>query len=138
MVLHEKNVPFTFKPINLAKAEHKAPEYVEKQPFGVVPYIVRPFFFLSTAGLMIWSATENQDDDGFILFESRAICHYIVSKYPNQGTQGLIPSDLKANALYQQAVSIETSNFNDYVEKAVVEKVFKPYVIILGSGVQLC
>ncbi|KAH9481051.1 Glutathione S-transferase [Psilocybe cubensis] len=105
MVLHEKNVPFEFQSIDLAKREHKAPEFVEKQPFGVVPYI---------------------DDDGFILYESRAICHYIVSKYPNQGTQELIPSDLKANALFQQAASIELSNFNDYAEKAVVEKVFKP------------
>ncbi|PPQ85461.1 hypothetical protein CVT25_006673 [Psilocybe cyanescens] len=105
MVLHEKGVPYEFKSVNLAKQEHKSPEYVEKQPFGVVPYI---------------------DDDGFILYESRAICHYIVSKYPNQGTQELIPTDLKANALFQQAASTEMSNFNDYAEKAVVEKVFKP------------
>ncbi|KMU75832.1 glutathione S-transferase 1 [Coccidioides immitis RMSCC 3703] len=52
MVLHEKNVPFEFHPVDLAKGEQKAPEFISRQPFGQVPYI---------------------DDDGFILYESRAI-----------------------------------------------------------------
>ncbi|KAH9480986.1 Glutathione S-transferase [Psilocybe cubensis] len=106
MVLHEKKVPFEFIPIDLAKGEHKAPPYMEKQPFGVVPYI---------------------DDDGFILYESRAICHYIASKYAGQGNDTLIPSsDLKAIALFHQAASTELCHFNDFAEKIVVERVFKP------------
>ncbi|PPQ80284.1 hypothetical protein CVT25_003681 [Psilocybe cyanescens] len=104
-VLHEKGVQFVLKPVKWLEAEHKTPEYLEKQPFGLVPYI---------------------DDDGFILYESRAICHYIATKYAHQGTPELVPTDLKANALFQQAVSIETSNFSEYVEKFVGEKVFKP------------
>ncbi|KAJ8468218.1 hypothetical protein ONZ45_g17323 [Pleurotus djamor] len=39
-VLHEKQIPFAFKPIDFAKAEHKAPEFVKYQPFGQVPYIL--------------------------------------------------------------------------------------------------
>ena len=39
-VLHEKNVPFQFIPVDISKGEQKAPEYVAKQPFGQVPYIV--------------------------------------------------------------------------------------------------
>jgi glutathione S-transferase len=39
-VLKEKNVPFEFIPVDLTKGEHKQPEYLKKQPFGVVPYIV--------------------------------------------------------------------------------------------------
>ena len=36
----EKNVPYELVPINLAKGEQKAPEFVKIQPFGQVPYIV--------------------------------------------------------------------------------------------------
>ncbi|KAF8149090.1 glutathione S-transferase [Crassisporium funariophilum] len=103
-VLHEKQVPFTLVEVDWKKGEHKSPEYLEKQPFGQVPYI---------------------DDDGFILYESRAICNYLDAKYPNQGTR-LVPTELRANALYQQAASIEMSHFNDPAEKAVTEMVFKP------------
>ena len=40
LVLHEKQVPFELVPIDFFKKEHKSPEYLEKQPFGQVPYIV--------------------------------------------------------------------------------------------------
>jgi glutathione S-transferase len=105
LTLHEKGVPFEFVPIDFAKGEHKAPEYLEKQPFGQVPYL---------------------DDDGFILYESRAIARYIEEKYPNQGTK-LIPSDLKKKALFEQAVSIEQNNWYPYATGAVIENLFKKF-----------
>lgn len=40
MVLHEKKIPFEFQEVALAKSEHKSPEFMAKQPFGQVPYIV--------------------------------------------------------------------------------------------------
>jgi glutathione S-transferase len=40
VVLKEKNVPFEFISVDLMKGEHKQPEYLKKQPFGVIPYIV--------------------------------------------------------------------------------------------------
>jgi glutathione S-transferase len=40
IVLHEKQVPFELHPINFAKGEHKVPEFLARQPFGQVPYIV--------------------------------------------------------------------------------------------------
>ncbi|KDR68523.1 hypothetical protein GALMADRAFT_256753 [Galerina marginata CBS 339.88] len=104
-VLHEKQVPFELINIDFKSGELKSPEFLKYQPFGQVPYI---------------------DDDGFILYESRAICYYIAAKYPNQGTP-LIPSELKANALFMQACSTETQAFNDYAEKAVAEVVFKKF-----------
>jgi len=67
----------------------------------------------------------SKDDDGFILYESRAICHYIATKYAAQGTP-LIPSELRENALFQQAASVEVMHFNEHAEKAVAEIVFKP------------
>ena len=40
VVLHEKKIPFEFQEVVLAKSEHKSPEYMAKQPFGQIPYIV--------------------------------------------------------------------------------------------------
>jgi glutathione S-transferase len=40
IVLHEKHIPFRLHLVDLMKNEQKAPEYLEKQPFGQVPYIV--------------------------------------------------------------------------------------------------
>jgi glutathione S-transferase len=57
------------------QGEHKSPAFLEKQPFGQVPYL---------------------DDDGFILFESRAMARYIAMKY---GNGQFIPSELKAGML---------------------------------------
>ncbi|KAF5327411.1 hypothetical protein D9619_003956 [Psilocybe cf. subviscida] len=105
LVLHEKQVPFEFVNIDFKKGEHKAPEFLKHQPFGQVPYI---------------------DDDGFILYESRAIAEYIALKYPDQGTK-LVPTELKALALSKQAASVELNNFNEYAEKAVAEVVFKRF-----------
>ncbi|KAG6826977.1 hypothetical protein H0H92_013682 [Tricholoma furcatifolium] len=104
-VLHEKQVPFEFVAVDFSKGEHKSEAYLEKQPFGQVPYI---------------------DDDGFILYESRAICRYIATKYADQGTK-LIPTDVKGAALFEQAASTEQSNFDSYAAPAVYENVFKPY-----------
>jgi len=79
---------------------------MQKQPFGQIPYI---------------------DDDGFILYESRAICRYLATKYANQGPL-LIPTSLKENALFEQAASIEQNNFDPHASKAVIEIVFNPYI----------
>ncbi|KAH6894788.1 thioredoxin-like protein [Coprinopsis sp. MPI-PUGE-AT-0042] len=46
LTLHEKNVPFEFVMVDLFKRESKTPEYLEKQPFGQVPYLVRPSFLV--------------------------------------------------------------------------------------------
>ncbi|KAF9222357.1 glutathione S-transferase [Gyrodon lividus] len=105
LICKEKDIPYELIVVDLTKGEHKAPGYKEKQPFGQIPYI---------------------DDDGFILYESRAIARYLIKKYPNQGTPGLVPTDAKAEALFEQAASIEVSNFNATAAPLVVEKVFKP------------
>ena len=68
-----------------------------------------------------------KDDDGFILYESRAICHYIALKYADQGTP-LLPVGLKANAFYQQAVFAEVSHFDEHANKALREKLVEKYV----------
>ncbi|KAG1781760.1 glutathione S-transferase [Suillus placidus] len=93
VVLKEKNVPFEFIPVDLLKGAHKAPEFTAYQPFGQVPYI---------------------DDNGLILYESRAIGRYIAAKYASQGTP-LLPTDPTAIAFFEQAASTETSNYDPFV-----------------------
>ena len=66
----------------------------------------------------------DQDDDGFIVYESRAICYYIASKYPNQGTS-LLPTGLKASTLYQQAVFVEAFHINEHANQAMDEMIYK-------------
>ncbi|KAK2739978.1 hypothetical protein FQN57_006297 [Myotisia sp. PD_48] len=105
LVLNLKKIPFEYIEVDLSKGEHKAEEFMKQQPFGAVPYI---------------------DDDGFVLFESRAICNYIETKYPNQGPT-LIPTDLKANARYNQGLSIEVTSFEAYAAPLLYEKLFKTY-----------
>ncbi|EIM86362.1 glutathione S-transferase-like protein [Stereum hirsutum FP-91666 SS1] len=107
--LKEFNVPYELVVVDLTKGAHKAPSFTEIQPFGQVPYI---------------------DDDGFILYESRAICRYIAVKYAAQGPQPpLLPptTDLAKYAKFEQAVSIEMQNFDPSAAKLVFEKVFKPF-----------
>ncbi|KAJ7827058.1 glutathione S-transferase [Mycena leptocephala] len=103
-VLVEKKVPFEFISVDMSKGEHKSAAFVANQPFGQVPYI---------------------DDDGFVLYESRAICRYIADKYANQGP-ALVPTDVKGKALFEQAASNEYSNFDPFCSKAVAEMIFKP------------
>jgi len=101
-ILVEKKVPF-----KLFAAENiKGEAWLEHQPFGQMPYI---------------------DDDGFILFESRAIGRYVAAKWASSGTP-LLPnsSDIKAVARFEQAASIETSNFEPGASGIAKEKVFKP------------
>jgi len=90
--------------VDLSKGEQKSPEFLEKQPFGVIPVLV--------------------DEDGFQIYESRAICRYLELKYKGKGTE-LIPSDVKGQGLFEQAASIEASYYDPYVSKIVFERAFK-------------
>jgi glutathione S-transferase len=38
-ILHEKQIPFELVTVNWAVGEHKSPAWLEKQPFGQIPYI---------------------------------------------------------------------------------------------------
>ncbi|KAF8875499.1 glutathione S-transferase [Infundibulicybe gibba] len=105
MVLIEKKVPFELVYVDTSKGEHKTPEYLKRNPFGQVPYI---------------------DDDGFILYDSRAICRYVSMKYREQGTPLLPPAkDIKATALFEQAATIEASRFTPPVAGAIDEMFYK-------------
>jgi glutathione S-transferase len=103
-ICKEKNIPYELITVNLRAGDQKLPAHLAVQPFGQVPVI---------------------DDDGFILYESRAIARYLVAKYPDQGTANLVPTDPKELALFEQAASIEVTNFDPHAYGVAIEKVVK-------------
>jgi glutathione S-transferase len=77
--------------------------------------------------MSFFSQCVSQDDDGFELHESRAICRYLVAKYGPKGC-ALAPTELKAQALLEQAVSIESGYFESPAGVILREKVLSKYV----------
>lgn len=98
--LAELGTPFEFTLVDFANGEHKQHPHLDRQPFGQVPAI---------------------DDDGFGLYESRAICRYLNEKAGG----GLVPREARARALMEQWISIETSNFTGHVMKFVYHHIFQ-------------
>lgn len=104
-VIEELALPYELVVVDFAKGEHKAPAFVQHQPFGQVPYL---------------------DDDGFKLFESRAICRYLALKYGGIGKLIPDPADLQKTGRFEQGASIELSNFDPFASALGFENVFKP------------
>ena len=100
MTANESGTPYELELVDFAKGEHKQPTHMARQPFGQVPAL---------------------DDDGFELFESRAMARYIDDKSGGK----LTPKDARARALMEEWISIETSNFTPHAMKFVYQDVFK-------------
>ena len=98
--LAETQTAYEFELVDLAKGEHKQEALLARQPFGQIPVI---------------------DDGDFRLYESRAICRYLVAKT----NSSLVPSDLKQRALMDQWSSVEQSNFSPNAMKFIYHYVFK-------------
>jgi glutathione S-transferase len=118
-VCKEVGVPYEFVPIDLATGEHKSPAYLEKQPFGQVPAID----VSSPAGALYGRMLTVLQDDGFKLYESRAIARYIAAE---AGSPLLPKSDPKKLGEFEVAASIEYSNFGPFASEIVFEKMVKP------------
>ncbi|CAI4220159.1 unnamed protein product [Parascedosporium putredinis] len=111
-VLTELDVPYEFSDVNMALGEHKNPDFIANfQPFGKVPAL---------------------EDDGLKLFESRAICKYLITKY-GKGHQ-LDSSQIASIAdigIYEQAASVEYSYFEPAISGLGYENIFKKF---MGRG----
>ncbi|KAJ7812699.1 glutathione S-transferase-like protein [Mycena olivaceomarginata] len=105
VVCKELNVPYELVTVDILKGEQRSAEHLVRQPFGVIPAI---------------------EDNGFELFESRAIGRYVVAKY-GKGS-GLVPdpADIAATAKFEQAASIENNNFDPHAGQLILELVIKP------------
>ena len=87
--LAETNTPHESLLVDFTKGEHKQEPYLARQPFGQLPAL---------------------EDDGFKMYESRAMCRYLNEK----ASGSLVPSDLKGRALMEQWISVEISNFTPH------------------------
>ncbi|KAJ7853443.1 glutathione S-transferase [Mycena leptocephala] len=87
LLLAEKQIPFELVAVDLKAKEQKKPEFLAMHPFGQVPVI---------------------DDDGFIVYESRAICHQ---------DPKLFPKGLKERAMVEQGAAVESANFEPAILK---------------------
>lgn len=104
-VLKEYNVPFELVPIDILKGEQKSEAHLKIQPFGQIPYL---------------------EDNGFIVYESRAIARYIAAKY--RANAALLPdpsTEPERYAKFEQAASVEAFHFDQYASSAASELVFK-------------
>jgi glutathione S-transferase len=100
MTLAENEIPFEMSVVDFATGAHKKEPHLSRQPFGRIPAM---------------------NDDGFELFESRAISRYLDDK----GQKKLVPADPKARAKMEQWISIETSEFTANAMKFVYKHIFQ-------------
>jgi len=85
--LEEKGQKADLVVVDIMKGDQKNPDHLARQPFGQIPAI---------------------DDDGFVLYESRAIIRYVDE---TMAGPKLTPNDAKGRGLMEQWMSVETSNF---------------------------
>ncbi|MEQ8898973.1 MAG: glutathione S-transferase [Roseovarius sp.] len=94
-------LPYETLDLDMANGAHKAPEYLEISPFGLVPAI---------------------DDDGFTLADSNAILSYLVQTYA-KGTHWL-PDGAKDAAEVQRWLTVAADNIYSGPCAARLVKVF--------------
>ncbi|CAB4386551.1 glutathione S-transferase [Rhizophagus irregularis] len=99
-VLKELGLSYEF--VQTTPEEVNSPDYLAtKHPFGRTPSL---------------------NDDGFQIYETRAIARYLINKY--QGTKSstvLIPSDVQKAALVEQFISVETSYYTQPLYKMLTQ-----------------
>jgi glutathione S-transferase len=100
-VIHELGLPVTLVPVDMAKGEHKSPEFLAKNPNGKVPTLV--------------------EDDGFCVWESNAILCYLAAKKPESG---LLPTDARAMAQVQQWLQWQATTFSSSTGEVMGETVY--------------
>lgn len=99
-VLAEKGHEAEFVVVDLMKGDHKKDDHIARQPFGVVPAL---------------------EDDGFWLYESRAMVRYLEEKLSGPK---LMPADAKERALAEQWISVEYSYFTPAAMKIIRQMLF--------------
>ena len=101
--LAEKGVEAEFIHVDIFKGEQKGAGYVKAHhPFARVPVL---------------------EDDGFTMYESRAIIRYLDERLP--GTK-LVPETVKDRAMMDLFTSVEYSYFSGPALKIAGERVFHP------------
>jgi glutathione S-transferase len=101
MVAKQLNIDLNLKQLNLRNGEHLTPEFLKINPAHTVPTIV---------------------DDGFALWESRAIIQYLCNKYAPDSD--LYPKDPKERAKVDRMLNFDMSSFA-IIREAIIYKLFR-------------
>ncbi|XP_063242969.1 glutathione S-transferase 1-1-like [Bacillus rossius redtenbacheri] len=103
LLAEELGIKVNIKPIETTKKDHLKPEFIKINPQHCVPTL---------------------DDDGFILWESRAIMAYLVEQYAKEDS--LYPKDPKKRAIVNQRLYFDMnplfSSFKNYFVPVALHK----------------
>jgi glutathione S-transferase len=97
-------LPLEEKTLDLARGEHRSPEYLALNPNGAIPTLV---------------------DGDFVLTESRAIMQYLASRKPEAG---LLPGDEAARADVTRWQFWDAAHFSPPLGTIAFEKIVKPRI----------
>jgi glutathione S-transferase len=103
LTLAEKGQAAQLVFVDIASGEHKSREHLERHPFGMVPVL---------------------EDDGFEVYESRAIVRYLDQRFPEPS---LTPRDIRARARMEQWISVEQSYLAPLCWPLVYQKLVLPH-----------
>jgi glutathione S-transferase len=103
--LNEKQIEYELIPVNVQGGDHKQPQYLSLNPFGLIPAL--------------------QDGD-LTLFESRAIIKYLAKKYNGQGSPNLLGSTVEEEAVVEQWCDVEAHHFNPPCYAIVSQIIINP------------
>ncbi|XP_054281747.1 glutathione S-transferase D7-like [Macrosteles quadrilineatus] len=93
LLIHTLGLKAQYKTVNLFHKDQLKPEFLKLNPLHTIPVI---------------------DDDGFILWESRAILTYLVSKYGKDDS--LYPKDLQKRAIVDQRLHYSNDVFYIFIQ----------------------
>jgi glutathione S-transferase len=105
MTLAEKNHEAELVLVMIPKGEQRLPAHIAVHPFGKVPVL---------------------DDDGFVLYETRAINAYLDRRL-TAGTK-LVPTDAREAARVDQWINVADSYFTPHAHSLIVERLFRRYL----------
>lgn len=104
VTLAEKAATAELVVVDLLMGEHRAAPHVALHPFAMIPVL---------------------EDDGFVLYESRAILRYLDRRLPGPS---LVPSDSRAVARMDQWLSVDQSYVAPHMSALVGERVVKTHL----------
>ena len=104
MTLAEKAAETRLVLVMVPHGEHKRPEHLRLHPFGKVPVL---------------------DDDGFVLYETRAIGSYLDAKLAGPR---LVPEGARERARMEQWINVADSYFSPLAHSMIVELVFRRFL----------
>jgi glutathione S-transferase len=100
----EKGHPIPLSLVMIPTGEHKQPAHLARHPFGKVPVL---------------------DDDGFVLYETRAINAYLDARLDGPR---LVPDAARDRARMDQWINAADSYFIPYAHPLIVERLFRRYL----------